>query len=267
MARDSSTGQFVHRITYGDGGRQGLALHSWLAHAGAWKDMAAALQEPVRLTAFDLPGHGQSADWDGTGDYTSLCAKIGAGLIGAAPVDLIGHSGGAVAALQIALAMPERLRSLTLIEPVLFAAARGNPEAEEHAAFVSRFTALLADGDKAGATDFFTKLWGTGQQWSQMDASRQAYMTERIHLIGAAMPLLSEDRAGLLEKGGLESLSLPAMIILGEKSPPVIRVIAETLAARLPDVGLAEVPGAGHMLPITHPTQVAGLVDLNLTRD
>ena len=38
------------------------------------------------------------------------------------------------------------------------------------------------------------------------------------------------------------------------------------LAARLPDVGVAVVPGAGHMVPLTHPTEVAGLVAVNLDR-
>ena len=32
------------------------------------------------------------------------------------------------------------------------------------------------------------------------------------------------------------------------------------------DVGRAQVPGAGHMLPITHPDQVAGLIAVNLDR-
>ncbi len=53
---------------------------------------------------------------------------------------------------------------------------------------------------------------------------------------------------------------------MGEDSPPVIPAIADALAARLPDVGRARVPGAGHMLPITHPRQVAELIGLNLDR-
>lgn len=56
------------------------------------------------------------------------------------------------------------------------------------------------------------------------------------------------------------------MIVTGNDSPTVVHDIADALAARLQDVGRASVPGAGHMLPITHPDQLAGLIDVNLDR-
>ena len=56
------------------------------------------------------------------------------------------------------------------------------------------------------------------------------------------------------------------MIIAGERSPAVIHSIAEALASRLPDVGRATVPGAGHVLPLTHPGETAGLIAVNLDR-
>ncbi len=267
MAKDSSAGQGIHSVVYGDGARRALALHCSLAHGGAWKAMAAALTEPLALAAFDLPGHGKSADWGGQGDYTNLCARIGAGMISAGPVDLIGHSGGAVAALQIAMSMPEQVRTLTLIEPVLFAAAEGSAESEAFNEAMAPYKVALDAGDRMRAAAVFTGLWGTGTPWEALEDKSRAYMAERIHLIEAGMPALAKDNFGILDEGQLEGLAMPVMIIIGAKSPPVIRVIAEALAARLPDVGLAEVPGAGHMLPLTHAVQVAGLVDLNLTRD
>ena len=48
-------------------------------------------------------------------------------------------------------------------------------------------------------------------------------------------------------------------------SPP-INAIADEVAARLPDVGVADVEGAGHMLPVTHAKQCAGLIEVNVTR-
>ena len=56
------------------------------------------------------------------------------------------------------------------------------------------------------------------------------------------------------------------MIISGEASPPIVHEIAAALAARLPDVARATVPGAGHMLPMTHPDQFAELARMNLER-
>ncbi len=266
MPKDVLSGHPTHWQTYGSGDRRALALHCSLAHSGAWAATAGLLSEPLTLTAFDLPGHGKSADWDGTGDYTSLCARVAAGFIDE-PVDLIGHSGGAVAALQLAQEMPGAIRSLTLIEPVLFAAARDFPEWDAFVAAMMPYREALAAGERMRAAQDFTGIWGTGTPWEGLDARTQAYMAERIHLIEAGMPGLADDNRGVLAVGGLEGLEMPVMLIIGAESPPVIARIAEEIAARLPDVGLAEVPGAGHLLPVTHPAQVAGLIDVNLSRD
>lgn len=272
MARDVREGAGIFAQTFvagaaGDAGaRRGVALHCSLAHSGAWKAMAAAMDEPLSLTAIDLPGHGRSADWDGRGDFTSACAAAALAHIDG-PTDLVGHSGGAVAALQIALAMPEKVRSLTLLEPVLFAAARGHPEFDDHARRMAPYEAALAAGDRMRAAELFTSVWGTGTPWAEIEERSRRYMADRIHLIAAGMPALADDNGAILAEGRLEALEVPVMMIIGTDCPPVIPRIAEEIAARLPDVGLAEVPGAGHLLPVTHPAQVAGLVDINLSRD
>lgn len=54
-----------------------------------------------------------------------------------APVDVIGHSFGATVALRLALERPELVRSLVLVEPVLFAAAKA-AEDPRFAAFAAR---------------------------------------------------------------------------------------------------------------------------------
>lgn len=266
MARDDLSAGKIFVQSYGAGARRGVALHCSLAHSGSWKAMMAHLDEPLALAAIDLPGHGRSAEWDGQGDYTAACAAAAVALIDE-PVDLIGHSGGAVAALQIALAMPERVRTLTLIEPVLFAAARGTPEWAPFLAAMAPYRAALKAGERMRAAEDFTAIWGTGTPWADIDPRTQQYMAERIHLIEAGMPALQDDNFGILAEGRLELLEVPVMILIGSECPPIIPCIAEAIAERLPDVGLAEVPGAGHLLPVTHPEQVAGLIDVNLGRD
>lgn len=253
--------------TWGKAPRKALALHCSLAESGAWRRMASALKEPLTLTAADLPGHGRSPDWDGRGDYTLTAAKGAEALIGEGPVDLIGHSGGGVTAILVALARPEAVRTLTLIEPVLFAAAKGFPEYEVFRAEMAPWAEAWAAGDMVTATRAFTDIWGTGKPWDELSPERRAYLTHRIPLIAAGMTALDQDAGGILDDGRLAALGMPVMIITGGKSPVIVHRIAEELAARLPDVGVAEVPGAAHMLPVTHARQVAGLVDVNLTRD
>ena len=93
---------------------------------GAGRGLAAALGDCVTLHAFDLPNHGKSGDWDGTGDMhdtASAMARTVLDDVGDAPIDVIGHSFGATVALRLAVEMPARLRRAALFEPVFFAPA------------------------------------------------------------------------------------------------------------------------------------------------
>ena len=80
-------------------------------------------------------------------------------------------------------------------------------------------------------------------------------MTEEA---AATESAVTEDSGGLLLPWRLEALGLPVLLVEGALSPPVIGAVHDELARRLPQVGRVVVPGAGHMLPITHPFAVAG---------
>lgn len=250
---------------FGTGDRPALAIHCSLASSNAWAGVADRLADRLTLTAFDLPGHGRSAIWPGEGDFLSLSAQIAASFV-ERPLDLIGHSFGSVVALRLALAAPEAVRTLTLVEPVLFAAVRGSGAWAEICAMMGRYRAALSAGERDAAAAIFTGVWGAGVAWSDLPAHERAAIAQRIHLVEAGTPALFADSGRILAPGSLESLDLPVLIIRGDRSPAIIEAIAEAIAARLPDVGVATVPGAAHMVPITHPAETAGLIAVNLDR-
>ncbi|RJE83700.1 alpha/beta fold hydrolase [Paracoccus onubensis] len=248
----------------GDTDRPALALHCMMASAGYWGPIAERLEGKVDLHGFDMPGHGRSGPWqpEANGpDYHTATTRIAASFINH-PLDLIGHSMGATVALRIALAAPEAIRSLTLIEPVLFAAAPDEMVAVQPDGDLER---LISEGRDEEATRQFLAAWGT-QSYDVLPDDMKDRMRACVRLVAACTPDLMRDRANLLREGGLEAITAPVLLISGEQSPPSIHAIAETLASRLPDVGRAVVPDAGHMAPITHPDQVAGLIDVNLDR-
>ena len=247
----------------GDTDRPALALHCMLASGSYWGAIADGLDGAVDLHGFDMPGQGKSGDWSpapGDPDYHTAVTRIAASFINR-PVDLIGHSMGSTVALRIAVAAPQAVRSLTLIEPVLFSAA---PDPAQQA-LDAEMTTLLADGQVEEATRRFIALWGA-QPYDAMPDAMQAQMRARIGLIGGIVGAQSHDSANILRAGGLEGIDAPVLLIMGQDSPPVIHRIADALADRLQDVGRATVPGAGHMVPITHPAQTAGLIRVNLDR-
>lgn len=255
---------FYPRKWAGDTDRYGLALHCMMGTASAWGPVADALEGKLDLEAFDLPGHGRSTHWqsDGVIDYHTYVTRYAAGLI-TRPVDLIGHSFGATVALRIAVGAPHAIRSLTLIEPVLFAAAPDfMPEMD---ALHSSMATALADGRPDEAARRFMAIWGSNPFDELTPATRQR-MERQVAIVAESNAVLSQDSHNILRPDGLEGIEAPVLIMTGGDSPPIMAAIAEALANRLPDVGRAEVPDTGHMLPLTHPKVAADLIALNLER-
>lgn len=259
------------RVWNRGGARQVLALHCSLAHSGAWQGLAERL-EGVTVTATDQPSHGRAPDWDGRTDLHGLSTRLSIAMaeeLGqGAPIDLMGHSFGATIALRIALQRPDLVRSLTLIEPVIFAAARSaeDPAYEPFKASHLAFAAMVKAGQPEAAAAMFHGMWGTGSRFADLTEKSRLYMVNRIHLIVAQNPVLLEDAAGMLHFMGLESVGVPVLLIEGAISPPIIGAVHTELARRLPNVSRLSVQGAGHMVPITHPEIVAPAVQLHLDR-
>lgn len=223
--------------------------------------MGEALADELTLRAFDLPMHGKSCDWDGQTDIHDLATEMALSLL-EAPMDLIGHSFGATVALRIAIERPELVRSLTMIEPVYFAAAAQDDPASmaEYNDQNAAFETAMAEGDRELAARLFNRVWGDGTKWDAIPASTRAYMVDRIHFIPASTPFLGEDRGGLLAPGMFDRATMPALLVEGSASPKAAHAINDSLMRRLPDARRVTVEGAGHMVPITHPGDVAEAV-------
>ncbi|SFP19444.1 alpha/beta fold hydrolase [Tranquillimonas alkanivorans] len=243
----------------GQGARRAVLAHCALAHAGAWRRLSARLDDALSMTAFDLPGHGRSAPWDGQGDYQERAVRIAESLCDG-PADLIGHSFGATVMLRLALERPDLCRTLTLIEPVFFAAAAGTPEGTEAEREFAPYRAALDAGQPETAARIFHDLWGGPPGWSELPETGRRAMSERIHLVEAGSAGIHGDSGDMLAAGRLEALEAPVLIVDGSESRPVLDAIVRALMARLPDARRVTVEGAGHMVPLTHPDAVANAI-------
>lgn len=245
----------------GQGEREALLLHCSLAHLGAWRGVAAELANELSMLALDLPGHGQSGDWDPARDYQTQATEAALALLereATGPVDLVGHSFGGTIALRLAQLAPERVRSLTLIEPVLFAAAKDHPEFAQVDAFMTGpFAEAFHRGDRIEAARLFQSIWGGHVVWEYLPVVMRDDMAARIHLIPACAPVTSEDVHGQVAPGALEALEMPCLLIEGADSPAIVAAIHDVFEARIPDVRRVVIEGAGHMAPMTHPKRVA----------
>jgi pimeloyl-ACP methyl ester carboxylesterase len=229
--------------------------------------VAEALGDELTTLAYDLPCHGRSGDWDGTGDLHDLATDMARALIDE-PVDLIGHSFGATVAMRLAIESPELVRSFTMIEPVYWAAAKlDEPERfdksmEGHSVFVDAF----ARGDRMGAARAFNQAWGDGTPWDDFAETARQYMADRIHFVAGSSPFLGDDSAGLLQPGMFARATAPALLIEGGASGDVADAINSSIERRLSDVSRTVIDGAGHMVPMTHPAPVANAIRTLLAR-
>ena len=253
----------THWLGMGQGARKAVLIHCSLGHAGAWGGFAAELGDMLDMRAYDLPGHGKSADWNPETDLQTQAMLQAIDMIGAeGPVDLIGHSFGGTVALRVADARPDLVRSLVMIEPVFFAAAlQDNPELQrQNTQDLVPFYAALQAGDHETATRIFSDFCGDGRPWGAIPEGQRAAMVARIHLVAASDPQIYQDQAGLLAPGRLARITAPCLLMEGAQTLHYNPRINDALERRLANTQRAIVEQAGHMSPITHPAQVAAHV-------
>ena len=118
---------YSHRLKlqfwdWGTGGKPPLILvHGGLDHARNWDWVARALRDDYHVYALDLRGHGNSA-WAPGALYSVMEHVLDlaalAEVIKSYPVNIIGHSLGAITTLMYSGIYPDRVKKLVAIEGV-----------------------------------------------------------------------------------------------------------------------------------------------------
>ena len=85
------------------------------------------------------------------------------------PVDIVGHSYGGATALRLALSRPDAIRTLTLIEPVVFDVLEqgGDPRVRRRMTdFIESQIARVESGALQAAARDFVGFWSGPRAWS-----------------------------------------------------------------------------------------------------
>jgi pimeloyl-ACP methyl ester carboxylesterase len=233
-----------------------LLLHGSASSSAMWTPVITTLKARFRLLAPDLIGYGRTDAWPdeyefGLDDELRLIEPLIEHQPGGAHV--VAHSYGSVVALALVRAGRVGIRSLTLIEPVVFHMLRGDAQANGQAwaeaeRFGSDFTERMARGDVEDAMRHFVDYWSSAGTWESMDEGSRALMRR------AAPKIVHEFRAVLADQAveALRTASFPVRLIAGDLSPLPVRRIAALIAERLPNASLQVIEGANHLLPSTH---------------
>lgn len=249
-----------------------VCLHSSGASGRQWRRLLAdAAGLGWSWHTPDLLGHGGRPGWPAgqpgrlSHEADALLAALD--LPASQPLHLVGHSYGGAVSLQIALQHPDRVRSLTLYEPVAFgvlpALGEDLPEWREAQQVAADVAAALDRGDLDAAARGFVGYWQGRDIWPELDAAQRARLAEPMPTIRRHFEALSAAR---WDAPTLARLQLPVQLICGSATRASAHRVAHTLAAALPQAQLTLLDGAGHMAPIAEPERVNPLLLAALRR-
>lgn len=245
-----------------------VLVHGSASDHRTWHGQHEAFAKRYRAIAYSRRYHWPNAAIAEGVDYSmlqqveDLQALLRA--LGAAPAHLVGHSYGAFLCLLLALREPSLVRSLVLAEPpalTLFVSNVPRPleilklmaTRPRMAAAILRFGALGAApaqkafrrGDaEAAVRTFGDAVFGPGG-FERMPESRRRQVRDNLTNIKAE--LLGSGFAPL-PGGALRALRVPSLLVTGERSIALFRLLADRLAELLPRVERAEIPGATHAM-------------------
>jgi len=228
-----------------------LLLHSGGMSSRQWRRLESRLAPERPVLAPDLLGSGDNPPWP---DDAPFEFHMDVEAIALPPaVHLVGHSYGGLLALTLARLHPEKVRSLTLYDPVAFGVLHAAGDAEGLADLARAESNPVFTDPALGGSDTWFEAFV--DYWNGPGAWRGLAEGARAEFLRVGRKVYYEVRSLMTDRTPASAYAVvvaPTLLLTGEKSPPVARRVQEHLARTIPHATLQVVEGAGHMGPITH---------------
>lgn len=253
------TGSAAFTVTLPDARLEGEArgdnprfvfLHGLGGSIRTWDRLWAALPADWPLLRYDLRGYGASqAEVDAPYRHSDdLLALLDARGIDRA--DLCGVSLGGATALNFALNHPQRVRRLVLVSPAMVGWSWSQGWRD-----IWRSVAKAA---KAGDMAEARALWWQHPFFATTRAIEAAEdLRASIAAFHGNQWRADSERPALPDVERLHTLTPPCLLLSGDQDYEDFRLIADLLAEAAPQVTRIDFAGAGHMLHMEQPEQVA----------
>lgn len=234
----------------GGPGRPVVLLHSGWTDSRSWDPFLAVVAQrgaALRCIRYDNRGYGRSpaagTAYSYLGDLTAVLDHLETG-----PAVLVGHSGGGGTAIGCALARPEQVRALILAAP----GAQDYPWRPDDP-FAVRFGELAGAGDQDGLVDLGLRTWAPVGDDPLIRAQVRSSVV-------AMLAMGQHERPDPPAFARLGDVTVPSVVVLGDREYPMVAQSARDIAAGLPGGRLVGAPGADHLLPLRVPELLADLV-------
>jgi len=261
----------VDFIEAGSRGPVVMLVHSSVSGARQWSRLIDDLQDRFRVRAVNLFGYGRTQPWSArrTQSLDDQARLVEAALPpGADEICLVGHSFGGAVAMKAAARLGSRVRRLVLLEtnPFDLLAQHGCDHAYDEAVALRDCVKTCGDrGEWLIAAERFADYWGGAGTWRGMPPERRSAFAQ------ALMPNYFEWDAVMNDGTTAEQWAalLPSetLLIADSNSALPIREITTILRRACPEWVYQDVPGAGHMAPLTRPDLINPLVRMFLCRE
>ncbi len=184
-------------------------------------------------------------------DLAALIRKLGLGR-----VHLIGTSIGAFTAIVLAVKHPAMVRSLVLAEPPIHEWVRDSPNgAAAYKEFMTTIwepaTEAFKTGDNQGAMRILVDGFAGTGRFDKLPPESRAAVMQNSRFFKANTS--SSDPFPNLSKAKVGRLRIPVLIITGENTIKIHKLVNEELARLLPKAEQAIIPKAGHGSPRENP--------------
>ena len=228
-------------------GRPLLILHGLLGSGRNWLGPARKLNAAGRRVVMaDLRNHGQSP-WGRPMTYAAMAEDVAELIrrLGAGPVDLLGHSMGGKAAMTLAMAQPDPIARLVLVDIA--------PVAYGHRSFADYIAAMravdLRTVRRRGDAD-------TALSASIEDVGMRAFLLQNLESDGAGglrwrvdLELLANslpELVGWEEPAGARPFERPTAVLRGALSAYVREESYPDFRRLFPALDMVTIPQAGH---------------------
>lgn len=230
-----------------------VLVHGTSADHTRWGPIVPLLEKKFTVYAVDRRGRGQSGDaevYSIEREYEDTATVVDS-IRG--PVNLLGHSYGALISLEAALIVTN-LYKLILYEPYVSVARSLYPPSIR-----DRIQALIDSGDREEALQiFFHKVVEMPEE--QIEALRNeptwVARLEAAHTI----PREFADEDYILNPQRFENLIVPTMLLQGGESPDALKEATKIVHAALQNSKIVVMPGQQHVAMRTAPEMFVRLV-------
>lgn len=233
-------------------------LGDWRTWAPQWSAFTTHFRTISYSRRYNQPNHNRqpSPDHSALVEAQDLAALLQAW--DAKPAILVGSSYGAFTALALAIARPEFVRALVLLEPPMLrwadfsAEGRAAREVFERDVRLPARTAFERGDDKRGV------LLLTGGIAGPDAAARiePAALRRRLaNALAIRRLTLSSDEFPLLDPQAVRTVRVPSLLMAGAQTPPIHDTIFRNLCTVMTQAEVHRIPNAGHSAARDNPTE------------